>query len=414
MSKEQRNVPKLRFPEFTGEWIQHMLSDEFSDFIVPMRDKPKEFGGTIPWTRIEDIEGKYLNGTLSDQYVTEETIKKMNLRIIPKDSLIVSSSATFGIVAVVTQDLITNQTFIGLVPNEKSTLDFWYSYFQSDGARAYMKLQSAGSTIFYIARESFEKMPVRIPPKAEAIRIGALFANVDTLISLQQRKLDQIKEYKKGMLQKMFPKEGKSVPEVRFPGFTGEWERRKLGDVLEDLYNGQTPSRVQTSYWNGDINWLTSGELNRGIVYTCIERITKKGQESAHLKIIPRGTFVMAITGLEASGTRGNCAILGIDTTLNQSCMALMPDPSLLSTRFLFQWYKMVGEEYGTRFTQGTKQQSYNAEIIKSLDIVLPSVKEQEQISDVLVNLDTLISLHQRKLEAMKEYKKGLLQQMFI
>lgn len=112
-------LPEIRFPEFTDEWEQRKLSDEMTDFIVPMRDKPKEFGGNIPWTRIEDIEGKFLNDSLSEQYVTEETIQKMNLKIIPKDSLIVSSSATFGVVAVVTQNLITNQTFIGLVPREK-------------------------------------------------------------------------------------------------------------------------------------------------------------------------------------------------------------------------------------------------------------------------------------------------------
>lgn len=117
-----RKVPEIRFKGFTGNWEQRKLSDEFADFIVPMRDKPKEFSGTIPWTRIEDIEGKYLNGTLSEQYVSVEIIQNMNLKIIPKDSLIVSSSATFGVVAIVTQDLITNQTFIGLVPKEKKHL----------------------------------------------------------------------------------------------------------------------------------------------------------------------------------------------------------------------------------------------------------------------------------------------------
>ena len=198
------NDPEVRFPGFIGSWEQRKLSDEFSDFIVPMRDKPKEFGGDIPWTRIEDIEGKYLNGTLSGQYVTEETIQKMNLKIIPKDSLIVSSSATFGIVAVVTQNLITNQTFIGLVPKDKDTLDFWYSFFQSDSARKYMKLQSAGSTIFYISRESFENMPVNIPSKAEMIRIGKFLTNIDNTITLHQRKLEQMKEYKRGLLQQMF------------------------------------------------------------------------------------------------------------------------------------------------------------------------------------------------------------------
>lgn len=154
-----------------------------------MRDKPKEFGGSIPWTRIEDIEGKYLNGSLSEQYVTEETVKQMNLKVVPKDSLIVSSSATFGVVAVITQDLITNQTFIGLVPNEKETLDYWYAFFHSDEARKYMRLHSAGSTIFYIARESFENMPVRIPGKDEMIKIGGYFSKLDNLITLHQREV---------------------------------------------------------------------------------------------------------------------------------------------------------------------------------------------------------------------------------
>ena len=151
-----------------------------------MRDKPKQFGGNIPWTRIEDIEGKYLNDSLSGQYVTDETVNHMNLKVIPKDSLIVSSSATFGVVAVITQDLITNQTFIGLVPNDKDTLDYWYAFFYSDEARKYMGLESAGSTIFYISRESFEKMPLKVPSKREMLKIGTYFDNLDNLITLHQ------------------------------------------------------------------------------------------------------------------------------------------------------------------------------------------------------------------------------------
>src|SRR5690625_6949779 len=114
------------------------------------------------------------------------------------------------------------------------------------------------------------------------------------------------------------------------------------------MYNGQTPSRFNDDNWNGDINWLSSGELNRGVVMETTEKISRLGQKDANLKVIPKGTFVMAITGLEAAGTRGNCAILGIDTTLNQSCMALFPQKNVLDTRFLFQWYRKVGEDYGT------------------------------------------------------------------
>lgn len=196
-----KDVPAWRFLQFTDIWKQCKLSDEFDKFIVPIRDKPKKFGGSIPWTRIEDIEGKYLNDSLSGRYVTEETVKNMNLKIIPKNSLIVSSSATFGVVAVITRDLITNQTFIGLVPNDKETIDYWYAFFHSNEARKYMKLESAGSTIFYIARASFENMPVKVPSKDEMIRMGSYFNNMDDLITLHQRKLDEMREYKRSLMQ---------------------------------------------------------------------------------------------------------------------------------------------------------------------------------------------------------------------
>ena len=202
-------------------------------------------------------------------------------------------------------------------------------------------------------------------------------------------------------------------PEIRFKGYTDEWEQRKLGDVLDDMYNGQTPSRNKSEYWNGNIKWLSSGELNRGTVHDSIEMITEDGQKSANLRIVPKGTFIMAITGLEAAGTRGNCALLGFDTTLNQSCMALFPKKDLLTSDFLFQWYRKVGEEYGLNYTQGTKQQSYNAELIKILPISLPSVTEQKKIASYLSNLDYLITLHQRKCDEVKSLKKYMLQKMF-
>lgn len=204
-----------------------------------------------------------------------------------------------------------------------------------------------------------------------------------------------------------------NVPKIRFPGFEEPWEQRELRDVICDMYNGQTPSRFNEDNWKGNINWLTSGELNRGVVEKTVEKITIQGQKDANLRIVPKGTFVIAITGLEASGTRGNCAILGIDTTLNQSCMALFTKSEIIDSKFLFQWYRKIGEKYGISYTQGTKQQSYNAEIIKILPINLPSVKEQIKIYEYLFKLDNLITLHQRKLEHLQDKKKGLLQKIF-
>lgn len=196
--------PKRRFAGFTQAWEQRKLKTVFKDFIVPMRDKPKEFSGTVPWTRIEDIEGRFISGTTSGQYVSEETIRSMNLKIIPKGSLIVSASATFGVVAIVNSDLITNQTFIGLVPNTNYNIDFLYAFFKSKNIQKRMNRESAGSTIFYISREQFENMIGEFPILDEQEKIGEFFKQLDDIISLHQRKLEKLQNIKKAYLNEMF------------------------------------------------------------------------------------------------------------------------------------------------------------------------------------------------------------------
>ena len=147
-----------------------------------MRDKPKVFSGTTPWTRIEDIEGRYINTSLSGQFVSDETIKSMNLKVIPKGSLIVSASATFGVVAIVNNDLITNQTF-----NKDFDIDFLYSLFEAPTTKGKLLKLSAGSTIFYIARESFENLVLSVPSKEEQIKISKVFKSIDDSITLHQQ-----------------------------------------------------------------------------------------------------------------------------------------------------------------------------------------------------------------------------------
>jgi type I restriction enzyme S subunit len=202
-------------------------------------------------------------------------------------------------------------------------------------------------------------------------------------------------------------------PEIRLKGFEEEWSLNLMSEVIKDMYNGQTPYREDSRYWNGDVNWISSGDLNRGIVNCCTEKITKEGQESAHLRLIPKGTFVMAITGLEAAGTRGNCGILGIDTTMNQSCMALFPEESKLSTDFLFQWYRAHSEDLGIRLTQGTKQQSYNASIIKGIELYLPSIKEQKSVTQILAKMDFNILATTKKIASLNQMKQACLVSMF-
>lgn len=179
------------------------------------------------------------------------------------------------------------------------------------------------------------------------------------------------------------------------------------------MYNGQTPSRNVKEYWKGDIPWLTSGELNHGIVKETVEKISESGKRAANLRLVPSGTIVIAITGLEAPGTRGNCAILGTDTTINQSVMALFVKDNI-DTQFIFQWYKKIGQEYGIKYTQGTKQQSYNYDIVKILPIGIPTAtEEQKKIGKLLNCFSALIALYERKTRLLGKLRTFLTQRLF-
>ena len=407
---KKASTPALRFKGFTYTWKQRKLSDQFSDFIVPMRDKPKKFGGNIPWTRIEDIEGKYLNGSLSGQFVSKDTIKQMNLKIIPKDSLIVSSSATFGVVAIITQDLITNQTFIGLVPNDKETLDFWYTFFHSNEARNYMRLQSAGSTIFYIAREHFEKMPIIIPFKDEMITIGKYFSNLDRLITLHQRKYDKLTNMKKSMLEKMFPNNGANVPEIRFKGFTDAWEQRKLKELAtfakgtgyskSDLTEQGTPiilyGRLYTKYDTKINDVDTFAIAKKSSVYsTGNEVIVPASGETA--EDIARASYV-AKSGF----------LLGGDLNIIYPIDRIEPTFLALSISNGEQQKSLAQKAQGKSVVH-----IHNSDL-ESIKISYPKMEEQEKIGRYFLNLDRLITLHQRELEKLKNLKKACLEKMFV
>ena len=207
--------------------------------------------------------------------------------------------------------------------------------------------------------------------------------------------------------------EEKLVPKLRFSGFNKEWNQYYLKDVIQDFINGQTPSRNVDSFWNGDVNWVSSGELNYNYITSTIEQITAEGKNNANLKLLSPGTFLIAITGLEAPGTRGSCAILGIEATTNQSCMALLPKEDKIITKFLYYWYLKVGETYGIKYTQGTKQQSYNKELLEKLPITIPDIREQNKISEFLSVLNHKIELLEQKYQYYQNFKKYLMQQIF-
>ncbi len=171
-------------------WAWCRLKNICTDFIVPQRDKPKSFDGTIPWCRIEDIEGKYLNGSLSGQLVSEETIKAMNMHKCPVGSIICSCSASLGVQAIATVECCTNQTFIGIVPSSDSLFNE-YLYYLLKSQTKYFHEIATGTTIKYISRDKFEDLFVALPPIEEQKRIvNRINKNFEQIELLEHNKND--------------------------------------------------------------------------------------------------------------------------------------------------------------------------------------------------------------------------------
>lgn len=192
-----------------------------------------------------------------------------------------------------------------------------------------------------------------------------------------------------------------------------DWIDAKFDDVMTGFSSGQTPYRAIARYYSGDVPWITSGELNYNVITDTLEKITNEAVVNTNLKILPRGTFLFAITGLEAAGTRGSCAITGIEATTNQSCMALYPKPNSLTTEYLFQFYLKYGDWLALRYCQGTKQQSYTGAIAKKLPIVLPpTTAEQNAIAKVLSDTDALIKSLEKLIEKKRALKEGVMQDL--
>lgn len=252
-----------------------------------------------------------------------------------------------------------------------------------------------------------EKFLLPLPPtKAEQGAIAEALSDADALIESLGQLLVKKRQLKQGAMQELLT--GKK----RLSGFSGDWSTHQLGEVIDSCSSGATPYRGHPEYYKGTIKWITSGELNYNLITDTIEHISEEAVEKTNLKVHPAGTFLMAITGLEAAGTRGACGIVGSPATTNQSCMAIYPT-SKLKTEFLFHYYILRGNELALTYCQGTKQQSYTAKLVRLLPIDLPpTVEEQVAIAEVLTDLDAEIAALEAKLTKARSIKQGMMQEL--
>ena len=405
-------VPELRFSAFKEHWRKSELADIASiqrgRFSPRPRNNPIYYGGEIPFVQTSDVVNSGGRIRSFTQTLNEKGLKVSKL--FPEGTILITIAANIGYTGVLQIDMACPDSLVGIICNPE-THNYFLDYL----------LQKEQPKMDYLAVEAAQKninigfleiYVLTLPALPEQRKIADFLTAVDGRIGHLIQKKALLEDYKKGVMQQLF------TQAIRFKDDHGndfpDWEEKTLADVVEHFSSGATPYRGKPEYYTGDIKWISSGELNYNTIYDTIEHITEQARTDTNLRMHPPGTFLMAITGLEAAGTRGSCAITGVAATTNQSCMAIYPN-KLLNNDFLYQWYKHNGERLAFRYCQGTKQQSYTAGILKIVPISLPrDLGEQTKIADFLSAIDRKIESVATQITETQTFKRGLLQQMFV
>ena len=203
-----------------------------------------------------------------------------------------------------------------------------------------------------------------------------------------------------------------NVPHLRFPEFHGEWCVSTIGEQF-DLYSGNTPSRLNKEHFEGNVNWITSGELKEHYISDTKEKISEDAATANNLKLLHPGTFVIAIYGLEADGVRGTGSITCKESTISQACMAFTQKGDV-KNEFLYSWYKKHGNIIGIKYAQGTKQQNLSYDILEKFHIAYPSQDEQDKLIKFISLLDERIASQSKLIEKLESLIKGINQRVFM
>ena len=397
---EQAKVPAIRFAGFTDPWEQRKLGELALTYSggTPSAGNSAYYGGEIPFIRSAEIDCDSTELSLTVAGLNNSSAKLVDKGMV----LYAMYGATSGEVAISKIKGAINQAILAMDASDMAAnrfIAYWLRRQKKSITETFLQ-GGQGNLSGAIIKE----LGIPQPSLDEQRQIGSFFSNLDDLITLHQRKYDKLVILKKSMLEKMFPKDGESVPEIRFAGFTDPWEQRKLGDVT-DSFSGGTPDVSHTSYYGGSIPFIRSAEINSDKTELFL---TEKGLDNSSAKIVERGTVLYALYG----ATSGEVGIAAIKGAINQAILALSPhtgnDPL-----FLASWLRREKARIVDTYLQGG-QGNLSGSIVKELSFALPQQKEQQVIGSFFSRLDNLITLHQRKLELLQNIKKSLLDKMFV
>ncbi|WP_332375641.1 restriction endonuclease subunit S [Lactococcus cremoris] len=386
----KKKVPELRFPGFTDDWEQRKLGELSQKISVGIATSSSKYFSSqdqgVPFIKNQDIKENRIN-TKNLEYISKEFDNKNKNKRVKQGDIITARTGYPGLSAVVPKELEGAQTFTTLItrPISEMILSEYISIFiNSPYGMKQISGMEAGGAQKNVNAGIVQNLLIPLPSLDEQKKISNFILKLDDTIALHQRKLDLLKEQKKGYLQKMFPKNGAKVPELRFAGFADDWEERKFKDILKTHSFRSYLAGVSE---NGEYEVIQQGDkpivgYSDGEPFTDYKDITLFGDHTVSL-YKPKSPFFVATDGVK---------ILSADNF----------DGDYLYTTL--ERYKPEPQGYKRHFT-----------ILKNQDVwFTENMEEQQKIGSFFKQLDDTIALHQRKLDLLKEQKKGFLQKMFV
>ena len=410
MKEEKRSTPKLRFPGFEGDWEKRKLSDIYQKI-------GNAFVGTATPYYVEsghfylesnNVKDGQINHN-TEVFINDEFYERQKDKWLHTGDMVMVQSGHVGHAAVIPEELDNTAAHALIMfrsPIVKIDPYFLNYQYQTLSAKKKIENITTGNTIKHILASDMQEFVVDVTSYEEQLKVAGCFQQLDNRITLHQRKLDQIKEYKKGMLQKMFPKKGETVPEVRFPGFEGDWEEKKLG-CLTDFVTGKAFSANLSD--NGSFIVMDMGTVSQEG-----NRLEKKTTDIKR-DVLRKNDLIMPKDDI------GGGLIIGKTAYIPKDNQYVLGD-HVYRLRFvhdngLFFHYQINSDSVRKQIlplVTGSAQLGLNSKNIQGVMVHVPSLNEQVIIGKFFKNLDFLITLQQHKINEMKEYKKGLLQQMFV
>ena len=406
---EQAKVPEIRFAGFTDPWEQRKLS-EVATFggghTPPMADPDNYEDGYVLWVTSQDVKSNYLDRTTTQ--ITEKGAKELTL--YPAGSLVMVTRS--GIlrhtlpVAELRKPSTVNQDIRVILPQGECCGEWLLQFFISHNKELLLEFGKTGTTVESVDFGKIKDMLLYMPSTVEQQQIGDYFAKLDDLITLHQRKYDKLVVFKKSMLEKMFPKDGESVPEIRFAGFTDPWEQRKFVDFVEASgIRNKDNLQLESYSVSNDRGFVPQDEQfeNGG---------TMRDADKTAYWIVEPGSFAY-------NPARINVGSIGYQSTrknvIVSSLYEVFKTDRSCDDRFLWHWFKSsLFTKQIEMLQEGGVRLYFFFDKLQKSEIWMPNVDEQRIIGQQFDQLDSLITLHQRKLELLQNIKKSLLDKMFV